>query len=125
MPRFVADTEDAHQAALVQWARLAVRQYPGLRMLYHPANGGHRDPRVARKLVGQGVRPGVADIILDVARGGFHGLRIELKRPGKYTVSAAQKQWIADWTEEGYRALVCVGFDAARQEIVTYLEMPK
>lgn len=122
MARYVGDAEADHQAALFSWAAVAVRQYPALRMMFHPANGGHRDPRVARKLVGQGVKPGVFDVILDVARGGFHGLRIELKRPGKHAVTAEQKDWLAAWTEEGYRAVVCVGWEAARQEIVTYLE---
>jgi len=122
-PRYVADIEEAHQKALFDWARVAVRQYPALRMAFHVPNGGARDKRVARKLVGHGVRRGVADVLLDVARGGYHGLRIELKRPGEHRVSDEQNWWLAAWNEEGYRAVVCVGWEAARAEIVTYLEM--
>jgi hypothetical protein len=124
--RSIHDREEDHQAALFAWARLARRAtHPELRMLYHPANGGHRPGRTASKLAGQGVRPGVADVILDVARGGFHGLRIELKRMGKHEVSAEQTQWIEDWNREGYHAVVCVGWEAARNVILGYLEGAK
>jgi hypothetical protein len=119
--RAIADREDAHQAALFQWARVAVRQYPGLRMMYHVPNGGQRERAVAKKLAGQGVMPGVADVILDVPREGKHGLRIELKRPGKHSVSREQQAWIDAWNAQGYLAVVCIGWEHARDVIVEYL----
>lgn len=114
--------EHAHQVALFAWRDRVLRQYPELAMLYAIPNGGHRSPRTAARLKSEGVRAGVPDVALDVPRGNWHGLRIELKRPGLHSVSPAQRKWIAALRQYGYRAEVCVGWDAARELIVTYLE---
>jgi hypothetical protein len=47
------------------------------------------------------VKRGVPDLFLPVARGGFHGLWIELKA-GKNPVNAAQKEWHAALVLQGY-----------------------
>jgi hypothetical protein len=50
--------------------------WPEARWLYAVPNGGFRHKAVAGKMKAQGVRAGVLDFNLDVARGGYHGLRI-------------------------------------------------
>lgn len=121
-------SEDAHQVALFLWAGMNEGLYPDLRKLYAVPNGGQRNKIVAAKLKAQGVRAGVPDIQLDVARHGFHGLRIELKRPANKTLgqragtlSEEQRDRIADLRADGFRAEVCYGWEAARDVLVEYL----
>lgn len=120
--------EDAHQVALFEWAAINEKRYPDLRKLYAIPNGGQRNKIVAAKLKAQGVRAGVLDISLDVARHGFHGLRIELKRPGNAALgqkpgrlSPEQNQRISDLVDDGYKVAVCFGWEAARDVLVEYL----
>lgn len=113
--------EDEHQAALFRWAGLMQRQWPELRWLHHVPNGGLRSPRTAARLQRQGVRKGVPDICLPVPRRGYHGLYCELKRPGRHSVSPAQREWLQALAEHGYFAVVAVGWEEARAQIVGYL----
>lgn len=113
--------EHAHQVALFAWRDRVLRQYPELAAMFAVPNGGMRSARTAARLKAEGVRAGVPDILVDVARGGYHGLRIELKRPGRHKVRPAQREWIELLREHGYRAEVVVGWDAARELIVEYL----
>lgn len=118
--------EDNHQAALIRWADWQTPQHPELAMLCHMPNGGKRDKVQAARLKAQGVKAGYPDLLLDVPRGTFHGLRIELKAPADDgrkagTASPEQRKWLADLTAQGYRAVICVGWEAARDEILSYL----
>ena len=79
-------TEAQEQRFLFQWAGLAEQQHPELKLLHHIPNGGKRDARTAANLKKEGVKAGVPDMCLPVARGQYHGLYIELKtRKGKST----------------------------------------
>ena len=113
--------EDDHQAALIKWANMQARTTPELGLLLHIPNGGKRNVREAGRLKAQGVRAGVPDLLLAVPRNGRHGLWIELKAPGRHSVSAAQKQWIEALNKQGYTACVCVGWIQARDTILEYL----
>jgi hypothetical protein len=115
------DDEHAHQVALFAWADRVRRQYPELRWLYAVPNGGARSPRTAAMLKAEGVRKGVPDVHLPVPRGGFAGLWIELKRPGKHAIKPEQREWIDGLQANGYRAEIAVGWDRAREIIVDYL----
>jgi hypothetical protein len=122
------DLEHQEQKALIQWCELAAATYPELRYLHAVPNGGDRHPAVAAKLRAEGCRKGVPDIFLDVPRHGFHGLRIELKRPGdkaqgvkRGEVKPEQADWLAFLAEQGYLAVVCWGWESARDTLQTYL----
>lgn len=115
------ESEDEHQASLFRWSELMTRQYPELRLMFHPPNGGLRTQRTAAKLRRQGVKPGVPDVVLPVPRHGFHGLFLELKRPGPHSTSPAQRAYVQALNEQGYLALVVVGWEAARDLITRYL----
>jgi hypothetical protein len=112
--------EHAEQVTLMRWAQLHERRYPELRLLHAIPNGGHRHPAVAKAMQEEGVKRGVPDLDLPVARGGYHGLRIEMKAPGG-SVKPEQREWIDALRAEGYRAEVCVGWEAAKNLIVDYL----
>ena len=110
--------EDSEQAALFQWAGYI----PELKWMHAIANGGKRNIREAARLKRQGVKSGVSDIFLPLPRGGFCGLYIETKRSkGRISVSKNQKQFMIDMSEAGYKAVICKGFDDAKNVINEYL----
>lgn len=112
--------EAIEQEALFRWAAWMEPRVPELGLLFHVPNGGSRDRREAARLKAQGVKPGVPDLFLPVARNGYHGLWIELKA-GNGKPTANQLQWIGDLCEQGYQASVCWGWEAASREIKKYL----
>jgi hypothetical protein len=113
-------TEHAEAVALMKAVRYAEGKHPELRLLFAVPNGGDRHPAVAAKMKAEGVKAGVPDYLLPVARGGFHGLAIELKT-ATGSPSREQRQWIADLRAQGYRADVCKGWLQAFNTITDYL----
>lgn len=122
---FCADvSEDQEQAWLIQWAKRNEKTYPELRLLFAIPNGGHRHKRQAALMKLTGTKPGVPDLFLPVPRNGHHGLWVEMKSLSKTArASKEQKAWIDELTEQGYRAVVCKGFEQARDELVAYLTL--
>ena len=122
----VKTPEHLEQVALMQWASLpaVLKRYPELALLHAVPNGGHRFISVARAMKAEGVKPGVPDLDLPVARGNYIGLRIELKAKGG-AVSPAQRWWLEQLSAHGHRALVCFGWEEARDAIATYLALPR
>ena len=114
--------EDEHQAALFRWANVARQKYPELDMMFHVPNGGKRDAREAARLKKQGVKPGVPDICLPVPRDAYHGLWIELKADRSRKATKVQKEWISNLNAVGYKAMICFGWDMARDAIIGYLD---
>lgn len=114
--------EAVEQEALMDWAYRASGKWPELGLLFHVPNGGSRNEIEAMRLKRQGVKAGVPDLCLPVARAGYHGLYIELKRQQGGHVSVNQKAWLNALTDQGYRAVVCCGWEAAKDEIERYLE---
>jgi hypothetical protein len=114
------DFEHQHQAAIFEWARWQQAANPVLALLYAVPNGGHRHPAVAAKLKAEGVKSGVPDMCLPVARGDYHGLYIELKA-GKNKATKTQAEWLQALTVQGYRAECVTGSQAAIDLISEYL----
>lgn len=117
-----AGTEHAHQVAVFVWAALNYSKYPELRMMFAIPNGGERNKIVAANLKAEGVKAHVPDIFLPVARGSWHGLFLEGKKPGKHHVDPGQKQCIKDLIEQGYGACIFVGWEQAAAIITAYLD---
>lgn len=113
--------EEAEQAAIFEWAEYEKRKYPELELLYHVPNGGKRDAKTAAILKRCGVKAGVPDLVLPVARCGYHGLYIELK-VGKNRTSKNQDTWLENLNAQGYKAVVCYGFNETTNMILRYLE---
>lgn len=114
-------SEAQEQEALFQWAALYTRQHPELAYLLHVPNGGHRLKAVAARLQRLGVKPGVPDLFLPVARRGYFGLWIELK-VGRRPLSPAQADWVETLLLEGYRVEVCYGWQEAAETLRWYLD---
>ena len=114
-------TEAEEQAALFRWAQYSKGKYPQLELMFAIPNGGSRNLIEARHLKEQGVKAGVPDICLPVPNLKYTALYIELKRKKGGRVSEEQRGWIAALNRVGCRAVVCKGFDEARDEILNYL----
>ena len=115
-------TEAQEQTVLFEWARMMQGKYPELALLHAIPNGGSRHPVEAKNLKAQGVKAGIPDMFLPVARQGYHGLYIELKRQKGGRVSAEQKKMLEALRAQGYKAVVCEGWQNAMNEIVDYLK---
>lgn len=115
------DREGGAQEMLFNWIAYQLDEYPELALLYHIPNGGKRDAKTATILKRQGVKAGVPDLHLPVARGGYRGLYIELK-VGDNTTTKKQKDWIRELNKQGYLAVVCYGWDEAAKQLLDYLE---
>jgi len=117
------DREGQEQAALMR--EIELRHPDAFALIYHVPNGGHRHKAVAAKLKGQGVKAGVPDLVLPMARGGFFGLYIEFKATvDPAPVSASQHAYIGRLNLQGYLAIVCRGHSDAMEQLRAYLMLP-
>ena len=114
-------TESQEQQMLFEWSALMAAKIPELAELWHCPNGGHRNKVAAARLRREGVKAGIPDIFLLVPRNGFHGLAIELKAKGKKPTKS-QEWWLERLGKNGYLAVVCHGFEDAKDLILTYLQ---
>lgn len=108
-------SEHEEQKALTKWARSR-----GIELLFAIPNGGYRSMSVAKKLKAEGVQPGVPDMLLAIPRAPYHGLFIEMKSM-KGTASKIQKAWITALNAQGYKAVICRGFEEGKATIKDYL----
>lgn len=114
-------TEFEEQRDLFTWASMRPA-WPELKGLFAIPNGGYLLSKAAAgKLKAAGLKKGYPDIGLDVARGGYHGLRIELKRQRGGSVAPEQKEWHERLKEQGYCVHVCNGWQQAAAIIIEYL----
>ena len=119
-PRLTDPSESQEQQQLVCWTDFMQHKYPELNLLYHIPNGGKRSKSEAARFKAEGVKSGVPDLCLPVARGGYHGLYIEMKKQGG-VISADQSKWLHALSQQGYLTAVCYGSEAAEQILTEYL----
>lgn len=62
------------------------------------------------------------DLFLPAARGGYHGLFIELKY-GKNKTTAKQDEWLEKLNKQGYAVSICYGCNEAIEKILKYLKL--
>lgn len=121
------DREGNEQAAYFHYLR--VRHPLAFELAYHTPNGGSRKggAREGARLKAQGVRAGVPDVCIPIARGGYFGLYIEFKAtpPHDSRVSPSQKEWLKKLSDQNYKAVLCKGFDAIKAETERYLALPE
>jgi len=114
-------SEAKEQQIVFEWASWNTSKYPDLKLLYAIPNGGRRDKKEAYFMKLSGVKAGVPDICLPVAKGNYHGLYIELK-VGKNKTTYLQDMWLKNLAERHYKVSVKYGADEAIKEIKDYLE---
>lgn len=94
--------------------------HPVARKVFAVPNGGRRSKIEASIMKGEGVRPGVPDLILPVARGGAHGFFLEMKA-GDGRLSPQQLDRIAQLVDDGYCCVSAWGADAAIEMTKRYI----
>jgi hypothetical protein len=115
-------SEHNEQSALFEWANISAKAIPELNLLAAIPNGGHRLKATAGKMKAEGVKAGFPDIIFPVARGGFHGLFIEMKAPKGGTWQKTQQEWADNLAKQGYLTAVCYGWDVAQNLLLEYIK---
>lgn len=110
------------QRDIFAWAEVANGKYRGLDLMYATGSGLRLPVGLLMKAKRMGIiKKGLPDIVLPVARKGYHGLYIELKTD-KGKPSADQVIFIKRLIEEGYFAITCKGFDEAIKMIIDYMD---
>lgn len=115
-------TEHQHQVNLFRWAKMQSGKHPELKLMFAVPNAAKRNLNTAMYMKAEGLASGVPDIFLPCARGAYHGLFIELKRAEGSVVSKTQKVYLDGLNMQGYKAVVCYGFDEAKNVILGYLK---
>jgi hypothetical protein len=114
-------TEHDLQVSIMQEVALRANLDPTWGLIFAIPNGGHRNKAVAGKLKAEGVKAGVLDLCLPVARRGYHGMFMELK-VGKNKMSAIQQEWYTRLRAEGNYCTVVWDYPAsAIQEFEWYI----
>lgn len=122
-PKPVIPSEHVEAVNFWRMVKLHENRHPELLLLTAVPHGGFRHKATAGKLKAEGVRAGYPDYLLDVPRGQFHGLRIELKRrnASPSDTKPEQVEWHEALRANGYRVEVCKGWEAAWAVVVDYL----
>jgi len=117
--------ENQHQALVVKWSQQeAIRsKWPELKLLFHIPNERICSVQQGANLKRMGVKRGVPDLCLPVARGVYHGLFIEMKTESG-TATSDQKWWGDQLKEQGYMWAVCKGWESAVKLLEIYLNLP-
>lgn len=125
--------ETVEQQSLFAWAALMETKHPELKDLFAVPNGAFKSKAMAAKFQREGLKPGVPDIILPHARGGYHSLYVEMKRKrmkGKRVElrvgtrpSEEQLDWHLRLRAAGNCVFVAYGWQEAAEYITGYLAL--
>ena len=117
--------ENQHQALVVKWSQQeAIRsKWPELKLLFHIPNERICSVQQGANLKRMGVKRGVPDLCMPVARGAYHGLFIEMKTESG-TATSDQKWWGDQLKAQGYMWAVCKGWESAVKLLEIYLNLP-
>lgn len=113
--------EGCIQAECFRWFHNSYPQYRGL--LFHVPNENDRsDSNIIQGAIRKslGVVSGVADLLLLIARGGFHGLCIEMKDE-RGRQKPAQAGWQTIVEAQGYKYVICRNLEQFKIIIEDYL----
>ena len=109
------------QVQIVTRSLALAESHPEILLLHAIPNGDFRGWGAGKKLKAEGVIPGVPDLCMPVARGGFHGFYMELKKSGGH-VRSDQWEFMESLHSQGYFVRVCNSVGVALEIIQNYLE---
>lgn len=115
-------SEHQIQCACIKWCDL--NGNPDTKKIFAIPNGGNRSAATGAMLKREGVRSGVPDLMLPVARNGFHGLFIEMKNSRKSKPSKEQIGRLYDLMSDGYDACIVYSLDHFVNVVKEYLQIP-
>lgn len=128
-PKEFVPYESDEQKSVVRWAKDAQIKWPELALLYAVPNGamlgGKNRFAQVNNLKAQGLRVGVPDLVLPVARGDWFGAYLEMKRLKDGVWDVEQKWWADKLKEQGYLCGLARGHKAGIDFFVAYLSKPK
>jgi hypothetical protein len=114
-------TEAGHQILVFCWAKkMSLLGRVELDLMAHIPNGEYRTKSAGSKLKAMGVKAGVPDILLPIARNGFNNLWIEMK-VADGSVSETQEKWHRMLELNGGYVVVAYGWKNAVAAICGYL----
>jgi|GEM_PF-6921517 hypothetical protein len=116
--------ETVEQQIFINLVNAHKRRYPELWLLYAIPNGGNRSVTEALRLKREGVKCGIPDICLPVARGGYHAWYGELKRKRSGHLSDDQQEVIEALRIQGHWAGWHRGADEMFADLIWYLSLP-
>lgn len=122
-------SEHDEQAALIDWANAHIGKWPELDWLYAVINGiplpgsNLTRYRIINHMKAEGMKPGVSDLCLPCARGGYFGLYLEMKKKGG-KVREGQGEFLAFVSAQGYFDAVCYSTEEAIEVLTHYLSQP-
>lgn len=120
--KYCKRSEATEQVQVINWCKMNAVENPALNLIFHIPNGGSRNQREAANLKAQGVKAGVPDLFLPVARKDYHGLFIEMKF-GRNKPTEKQTEWMRSLDAQGYKCALCYGAEMAIYTLKEYLEM--
>ena len=113
-------SESQQQATVIDYFRA---KYSG-QLIFAIPNGTHIKSYAGRsKASKEGLTAGIPDLMIASARGGYHGLFIEMKdvKKTKCSLTKQQELKIFELNNLGYKAVWCAGADAAIDIIDNYM----
>ncbi len=119
--------ESLIQQAIVRHAELYTIQIAdGLRIkirdyLFAIPNGGSRNIAEAVKLKKEGATAGISDLFFAFPAKGFHGLWMEIKKPGG-KLTKSQRDWLVKMMQIGYAGCVARSSEEAETYFKNYLK---
>lgn len=120
-------TEHSEQRMVIDWAERKQIEYPELKWLHSSLNGIFipAPPAIRARIINhmkaEGMKKGIPDLFLPVARRDYHGLYIELKRSDGGRVREEQNEFLEFAASQGYYSQVCYGYDEAVETLEWYL----
>jgi hypothetical protein len=114
-------TEHEDQKAVFAFCRQMSSIYPALGLIYAIPNGFRASAEACKWMKDEGMRPGFPDLGLPTARGGYHGMFIEMKRKGGPKPRPEQSAWLQALADEGYYTCCCKGREAAQKTLIKYI----
>jgi len=116
------DSENGIQASFFSYIENFFSiKHPEAGCFFSIPNGVNKNPatRIIYKMTG--LKAGVPDTFLPVAKNGYHGLFIEFKAE-KGRLSDKQKEWIVILQRQGYKTVVCKSLSEAINELEKYFK---
>lgn len=124
IPKLNIVYKDEHhmQTVFVRYVNLLSMKCPALKLGFAVPNGGMRHMSVAKKLKAEGVKSGVPDWHLPVARKIYKGFWLEFKH-GKNKPTENQIEFIAMLRKEGHFVEICYSADEALGLLMRYMDL--
>lgn len=120
-PRKMSNEESRIQQDVIKWWAANYRTFPIPEfVLFSIPNGGARSAVTGAIMKREGARKGVPDLFLAVPMGRYHGLFIEMKKPGGKP-SPEQRAFLNCANVHGYLAIVAESAEVAQCAIYNYL----